>query len=120
WPSASDFATDSVPTLPLAPERASTSTGWPRPAASLSFSVRAIRSTMPPAGKGAMMRSGFEGKACAWTHAEKRIPSSSAAVFTSLLPLQVRILGDRRAQAPHAGKPAVAVGGLALLVIGHL
>src|SRR5258706_6858385 len=121
WPSGSDFATASVPRLPLAPGRASTSTGWPRPAASFSFSVRAIRSTMPPAGNGTMMRSGLEGNVCALEPAANRIKQTAKAIpFTLAEPAHVRVRQDRGAQAAHAAQPAFAVRGLALFVFGDL
>jgi hypothetical protein len=61
YPSGGDFATASAATLPPAPGRFSTITGWPRDSLSLAPSMRASMSTAPPATKGTMTRIGLLG-----------------------------------------------------------
>src|SRR5258708_8804049 len=62
-PSGALLATCSVPMLPEAPGRFSTTTGWPRRAPSRSATVRALVSVTPPAAKGTTSRTGRDGKA---------------------------------------------------------
>src|SRR5882762_2932475 len=64
WPSGALLATCSVPMLPEAPGRFSTTTGWPRRAPSRSVTARALVSVTPPAAKGTTNRTGRDGKAC--------------------------------------------------------
>src|SRR3954452_20937695 len=72
-----------------APARLSTSTGWPNAEESLGASVRAVRSTGPPAGKGTTTRSGFEGKGV-WADAAagnaRHNAAAAAAAATRKLP----------------------------------
>src|SRR5687767_7962272 len=65
YPSGADFAARSVPTMPAAPARLSTTTCWPRDSESLELIVRATMSVPPPGGKATMMRTGLDGKDCA-------------------------------------------------------
>src|SRR5688572_31684028 len=74
-PSGADFAARSVPTMPAAPARLSTTTCWPRYSESLGLIVRATMSVPPPGGKATMMRTGLEGNDCA---AANGPPASSA------------------------------------------
>src|SRR5882672_9798759 len=67
WPSPCARAASSYPITAPAPGRFSTITGCPRPFAICSPSRRLVTSAAPPGGKGTMMRTGFEGKDCAWT-----------------------------------------------------
>src|ERR1051325_10457915 len=74
WPSASARAAASVPTVPLAPARFSTTTGPPRVSASFWPTSRATMSVPPPGGKATMILTGFDGKGCASavaTHASR-------------------------------------------------
>ena len=50
YPSGAARATASAPTLPFAPTRFSTTTGWPRLSESFCATTRAARSEPPPAG----------------------------------------------------------------------
>jgi len=49
-PSGADFATEFAPTVPPAPARLSTTTGWPQAASSLLAISRPIESTGEPRG----------------------------------------------------------------------
>src|SRR5258706_13555568 len=60
-PSGADLATKSAPTLPLAPVRFSTITGWPQAVVRCGPIARARMSEVPPAAKGTMMRIGLFG-----------------------------------------------------------
>jgi len=51
--------------LPAAPGRFSTITGWPHFSESFSATMRGMRSALPPAGNGTMMRTGRAGQSCA-------------------------------------------------------
>src|SRR5436305_327029 len=51
--------------FPAAPARFSTTTGWPHFSDSFSPRMRGIRSALPPAGNGTMMRTGLDGHCCA-------------------------------------------------------
>src|SRR6478609_4338684 len=65
YPSAGARAAASAPTVPPAPERFSTTTGWPRASCKPVAVMRVMTSTAPPGGNGLMKRTGREGKACA-------------------------------------------------------
>src|SRR4051812_25305134 len=82
YPSGSERNTASAPMLPAAPGRLSTITGWPHFSVSFSATRRGIRSALPPAGNGTMMRTGFAGHSCAWTAAA----TNRAAASRSLMP----------------------------------
>src|SRR6266851_1943232 len=56
WPSAGAFTTRSTPMLPFAPGRLSTTNGTPKVLLKSSASARARKSTDPPGGLVAMMR----------------------------------------------------------------
>src|SRR5258708_13661101 len=56
WPSAGAFATRSTPMLPFAPGRLSTTNGAPKVLLKSSASARERKSTDPPGGLVAMMR----------------------------------------------------------------
>ena len=64
-PSGAARATRPVPRLPPAPATFSTTIGWPSAARIGSAMMRAMVSDGPPAGNGAMMVMGREGKVCA-------------------------------------------------------
>src|SRR5438477_437547 len=93
YPSGSARYAASAPMLPAAPGRLSTITGWPHFSASFSATMRGIRSALPPAGNGTMMRTGFAGHSCAWTM--KAAPSSAANRSARIPP------SLKRAQANH-------------------
>src|SRR5882762_68596 len=64
WPSAGAFTTRSTPILPFAPGRLSTTKGTPKLLLKSSASTRASRSTDPPGGLVAMMRTVWLGQGC--------------------------------------------------------
>ena len=70
-PSGTARAAVAVPSAAGAPERFSTTTGTPRLACSEGTSSRAMVSTLPPGGKGAMMRTGPLGQ-CRRGHGRRR------------------------------------------------
>ena len=61
YPSLSDFATASMPTLPLAPGRFSTTIVWPSSLPASSASRREIMSELPPGAVGTISRIGRVG-----------------------------------------------------------
>src|SRR4051812_46997163 len=65
YPSGAAFATSSVPMMPFAPPRLSTTTCAPSASAIPGATVRATISTTPPGGKPTTKRSGFAGNASA-------------------------------------------------------
>src|SRR5260221_14754304 len=64
WPSAGALTTKSTPMLPFAPGRLSTTKGTPKFLLKSSASTRASRSTDPPGGLVAMMRTVWLGQGC--------------------------------------------------------
>jgi hypothetical protein len=68
-----------VPTIPPAPPRFSTTTGWPSCAENRSASRRASRSAGPPAAKGTMIRTGRVGQAWAKAGATGRTSASASS-----------------------------------------
>src|SRR6185503_6051194 len=78
WPSGSARAAASVPIVPLAPARFSTTTGWPQRSARRGARSRATMSVPPPGGNATMIRIGLLGKA--WAAPSAR-PKSSAMIF---------------------------------------
>ncbi len=64
WPSAGAFTTISTPILPFAPGRVSTTNGSPKLFVKSSASERARKSTEPPGGLVAMMRTVRLGQGC--------------------------------------------------------
>src|SRR5688572_447850 len=77
YPSGAAFATSAPATLPPAPGRFSTVTGWPSCFDSSLAMARAVMSTPPPGGNGQTMRIGLEGN---WACAANE--STSSAVNT--------------------------------------
>ena len=61
WPSGALRATCSVATLPAAPVRFSTTTGWPSPAVMPCATTRAVVSVLPPGAKPTTKRTGRSG-----------------------------------------------------------
>ena len=61
-PSGAALATSSPATMPPAPGRLSTMTGWPKRSDSFCATARTVRSATPPAPKGTTMRRGLLGK----------------------------------------------------------
>ena len=61
WPSGALRATCSVATLPAAPVRFSTTTGWPSPAVIPWATTRAVVSVLPPGAKPTTKRTGRSG-----------------------------------------------------------
>jgi hypothetical protein len=61
WPSGRARATAAEPTLPEAPERFSTTTGWPRDRCKGSATARARMSVEPPGAHGTTMVTGRVG-----------------------------------------------------------
>src|SRR6266568_8423277 len=64
WPSAGALTTKSTPMLPFAPGRLSTTNGAPKVLLKSSASARARKSTDPPGGLVAMMRTVWLGQGC--------------------------------------------------------
>ena len=65
WPSGSAFATMPTPSVPPAPPRFSTITGWPIWVDTCSITARATMSTALPAVNGTITRTGLVGQLCA-------------------------------------------------------
>src|SRR6185436_13538077 len=65
WPSASAFAATSVPIVPLAPARFSTTTPCPHASWSFAPTTRATMSVPPPGGNATMIFTGLVGNASA-------------------------------------------------------
>src|SRR5256885_9528504 len=87
WPSAGALTTRSTPMLPFAPGRLSTTNGVPKVLLKSSASARARKSTDPPGGLVAMMRTVWLGPAaCA------RAASGSADATTSVQTLSAHLL----------------------------
>src|SRR5258707_15171534 len=81
WPSAGAFATRSTPMLPFAPGRLSTTNGPPKVLLKSSASARERKSTDPPGGLVAMIRTvwlGHEG----WARAASGSADAAASVKT--------------------------------------
>jgi hypothetical protein len=62
WPSGGAFATRSMPMLPPAPARLSTTTAWPHFSDSFWPTIRASASDAPPGACGTTRRTGLVGK----------------------------------------------------------
>src|SRR6266571_161383 len=77
YPSGADFATKSRPSMPLAPGRFSTSTGWPSRSVIFGPIRRDMMSVVLPGGNGTMILIGFEGQDCA--SAAQASPKANAA-----------------------------------------
>src|ERR1700676_5116956 len=110
-----------MPMTPAAPPRLSVTNGWPRPAASLSATIRATASTPPPAGNGTikvMGRSGYLSAAAARAMSSAPRTRTAAAAMLALPMLALQCLqrmfcfrcgpdrpspGARRG-APHYGR----------------
>src|SRR5882672_11293948 len=83
WPSGGDLTITSVPMMPFAPGRFSTSTCWPHVSCMRAASARLMMSVPPPGVYGTMMRTGLDGN---WAFAakDKSSPSNNPhAVFMS-------------------------------------
>src|SRR4029077_820122 len=65
WPSGSDFAATSVPIVPLAPARFSTTTPCPQASCSFAPTTLATMSVPPPGGNATMIFTGLVGNASA-------------------------------------------------------
>src|SRR6266568_5646885 len=65
YPSGAAFATKSRPSMPLAPGRFSTSTGWPSRSVIFGPMRRDMMSVVLPGGNGTTILIGFEGQDCA-------------------------------------------------------
>src|SRR6266496_4377819 len=65
YPSGADFATKSRPSMPLAPGRFSTSTGWPSRSVIFGPIRRDMMSVVLPGGNGTTILIGLEGQDCA-------------------------------------------------------
>src|SRR5688572_18954835 len=102
--------------LPAAPERFSTTTGWPSGPCARSAIRRAKMSVEPPGANGTIRRSGFDGY-CAFT-GKATSANTSKKSFISILVRRIETVGEpahRRPfeqahRAPHAG--LVEVSGL--------
>src|SRR6266568_677470 len=81
YPSGAAFATKSRPSMPLAPGRFSTSTGWPSRSVIFGPIRRAMMSVVLPGGNGTMILIGFEGQDCA--NAAEVNPRANAASTTT-------------------------------------
>ena len=84
-PSGALRTTVSTPTLPPAPVRFSTVTGWPSFSCIRSASTRATTSVAPPGGKGTTMRSGRVGAQAAPCAAAIRGSSGEARAASARL-----------------------------------
>src|SRR5207247_9013102 len=87
WPSAGAFTTRSTPMLPFAPGRLSTTNGAPKVLLKSSASARERKSTDPPGGLVAMMRTVWLGQE-GWA----RSPSGSADATASVKTLRAHPL----------------------------
>src|SRR6266446_1497218 len=81
YPSGADFATKSRPSMPLAPGRFSTSTGWPSRSVIFGPIRRDMMSVVLPGGNGTMILIGLEGQDCASAAAVN--PRANAASTTT-------------------------------------
>src|SRR5882672_4869201 len=92
YPSGADLATKSAPTLPFAPVRFSTTTGWLQASVILGPMARARMSEVPPAAKGTTMRIGLLGYcACAAEAATRPAARTAAMRFIVVLWFAVRL-----------------------------
>src|SRR6266850_312483 len=91
-PSGADLATKSAPTLPLAPVRFSTMTGWPQAVVICGPIARARMSEVPPGAKGTTMRIGLLGYcwACTGRAASRERTAVKAAARRFMDVLRVR------------------------------
>src|SRR5688572_24506424 len=85
-PSAGALAASSVPIVPPAPPRLSTTTGTPRASLSRCATMRPTISLPPPGGNGTMKRTGRLGYCCADTPAAPSDAPVNTAIATSLVP----------------------------------
>src|SRR6185503_13855135 len=84
-PSGAALATASTPSMPPAPARFSTTTGWPRIFSSAGCMARATASVLPPAGNGTKKRSGLSGHGCAQEGPGETTPEiTPASAITAL------------------------------------
>src|SRR5438552_8482044 len=81
WPSGGAFTTRSTPMLPFAPGRLSTTNGPPKVLLKSSASARERKSTDPPGGLVAMMRTVWLGQE-GWARAASGIADAAASVNT--------------------------------------
>src|SRR5690349_13711521 len=81
WPSGALFATISVATMPEAPGRFSTTTGWPKLSESFCAMSRPMMSVEPPGEKPSIRRTVFVGYACA-----NALPASAIAAQIEINP----------------------------------
>ena len=79
WPSGSAFTTSSTPMLPFAPGRVSTTNGCSKVLLKSSASARARKSTEPPGGLVAMMRTVRLGQGCCACERTGRAHAASGA-----------------------------------------
>src|SRR3954467_8062628 len=85
WPSGSACATTAVPSVVPAPGRLSTTTGWPREAASSPASARAATSVNDPGTTGTMRRTVLLGKGACACARETAVRNAAAATRTSFI-----------------------------------
>src|SRR5262245_56656727 len=75
----------SEPTLPAAPARFSTTTGWPSDWRSLSAATRARMSVEPPGAQGTTTRIGFSGQAASAGAVIRRAAAAAMRVFSFVI-----------------------------------
>src|SRR6185503_2704760 len=92
WPSGSALAATSVPIVPLAPARFSTTTPCPHASCSFAPTTRATMSVPPPGGKATMIFTGFVGNAA--TPWERRSKVSRNVLIMPLLRLDADVARD--------------------------
>src|SRR6478752_400567 len=86
WPSGALFATISVATVPAAPGRFSTTTGWPKLSESFWAMRRPTMSVEPPGEKPSIRRTVLVGYACA-----RALPASTSAAQIEINPQNVLV-----------------------------
>src|SRR5439155_13591811 len=86
WPSGALFATISVATMPEAPGRFSTTTGWPKLSDSFWAMSRPTMSVEPPGAKPSIRRTVRVGYACA-----NALPASTIAAQIEINPQKVLV-----------------------------
>ncbi len=95
-PSGADLAAASVPKMPLAPARFSTSTATPSDADSFCPTVRAARSAPAPGGKDTMILIGRLGHgASGWAAASSGADARASAAMTMTVTVTVTVTKGR-------------------------
>ena len=111
YPSGRARATAAEPTLPEAPERFSTTTGWPRDRCKGSATARARMSVEPPGAQGTTMVTGRLGyRSCAWRETGAvEAPTATESAARRVSP-PVRAMLWNSSPEPHAEDPPTPPG----------